>query len=99
MQGTLNDGTVTISIIIENTNSQNSGSSSNSNYYEPVNNSQENQSSTDAEKNEAYRQAYIDKRMAEKEAREKYGPEIPESVSKKIELDYQNRLNEIDSMY
>ena len=99
MQGTLDNGTVTINIIIENTNSQNSGSSSNSNYYEPVNNSQKNQSSTDAEKNEAYRQAYIDKRMAEKEAREKYGPEIPESVSKKIELDYQNRLNEIDSMY
>ena len=99
MQGTLDDGTLSISVVIGDTKPQSTSSGLSSNYYVPVENTNQNQSNTNPEKDEAYRQAYIDKRMAEKEAREKYGPEIPESVSKKIELDYQNRLNEIDSMY
>ena len=99
MQGTLDDGTLSISVVVGDTKPQNISSGSSGNYYVPAENTNQSQSSTNPEKDEAYRQAYIDKRMAEKEAREKYGPEIPESVSKKIELDYQNRLNEIDSMY
>lgn len=51
-----------------------------------------------SDKDEQYRQAYIDKRMAEKAAREKYGPDsIPESAQLKIDADYKNALNQIEN--
>lgn len=52
---------------------------------------------TDPSKDEAYRQAYIDKRMAEKAAHDKYGETLPESVTLEIETEYQNTLNEIEN--
>lgn len=104
-QTKLENGEKAINVIVEKKEAKNaetsgetgwiqSGGSGSSNVQQGSSGTEESESWKD----ELYKQAYIDKRMAEKAAREKYGPEIPESVLKGIELDYQNRLKEIDNM-